>query len=78
MKRLIKNWVKRFVKRLQVHFRRFWRRQGDILTTNLPLNETQELAISIVKKAIISKGVELLIAPVSGTRYIHFNEVFKN
>ena len=76
MKRLIKNWFKRAAKRFRVRSRRFWRRQGNMLTPNYPLNETQELAIAIVKKAIISKGVELLVAPVSGTRYIHFNEVF--
>jgi hypothetical protein len=76
MKRLIKNWFRRSSKRLQVHFRRFWRRQNDILIPNYPLTEIQELALTIVKKAIIAKGSELLVAPVSGTRYIHFNEIF--
>jgi hypothetical protein len=76
MKRLIKNWFRRSSKRLRVHFRRFWRRQNDILIPNYPLTEIQELALTIVKKAIIAKGSELLVAPVSGTRYIHFNEIF--
>jgi len=76
MKRLIKNWFKRFSKRLRVYFRRLWRMQNDILMPNYPLTEIQELTMKIVKKAIITKGVELLVAPVSGTRYIHFNEIF--
>lgn len=76
MKRIIRNWFKRAGKRFRVRYRNFWRKQQDRLIPSLPLTETQELALSIVKKAIISKGVELLVAPVSGTRYIHFNEVF--
>lgn len=76
MKRLISNWVKRAFKRFRVRNRKFWRRTSDRMMPSSPLNETQELAMSIVKKAIIFKGAELLIAPVSGTRYIHFNEVF--
>ena len=76
MKRLISNWFKRAYKRFRVRNRKFWRRTSDRMMPSSPLNETQELAMSIVKKAIIFKGAELLIAPVSGTRYIHFNEVF--
>lgn len=76
MKRLIKNWFKRTFKRSRVRLRRFWRRQNDILTPDFPLTEIQELALTIVKKAIVTNGVELLVAPVSGTRYIHFKEIF--
>jgi hypothetical protein len=41
-----------------------------------PLSETQELAVAVVKKAIVNPEAELLLAPISGTRYIHFDDVF--
>ena len=38
--------------------------------------ETQQLAISVIKRAINFNNSELLIAPLSGTRYVHVNDIF--
>ena len=38
--------------------------------------ETQQLAIAVIKRAINFNNSELLIAPLSGTRYVHVNDIF--
>ena len=39
-------------------------------------SETQQLAIAVTKRAINFNKSELLIAPLSGTRYIHMKDIF--
>lgn len=46
------------------------------LNSNSPLSENQLLAIRIIKRAISDKRSTLVIAPISDTRYIHFNDIF--
>ena len=68
--------MKRFIKRFRVYLRRFLRSGKNKITPQYKLTETQVLAVSVIQKAIIHPDAELLIAPISGTKYIHFNEVF--
>jgi hypothetical protein len=64
------------IRRLQVRFRR-WRRSIEKKFTPWPKNsEVQELAIGIVRRAINYDNSNLLIAPISGDRYIHYNDIF--
>lgn len=63
-------------KKLRVYVRRIVRSGQNKITPQHKLSETQLLAVAVIKRAIIHPEAELLMAPVSGTRYIHFNEVF--
>ena len=65
-----------FKKKFRVRFRSFIRKSQSTFTPERSLSETQQLAISVIKKAIIHPDAELLTAPISGTKYIHFNDVF--
>jgi hypothetical protein len=65
-----------FKKKFRVRFRNFIRKSQSTFTPERSLSETQQLAISVIKKAIIHPDAELLTAPISGTKYIHFNDVF--
>ncbi len=65
-----------FKKRFRVRFRSFLRKSQNAFTPAKELSETQQLAIAVIKKAIIHPSAELLTAPISGTKYIHFNDVF--
>lgn len=65
-----------FKKKFRVRFRNFIRKSQSAFTPERSLSETQQLAISVIKKAIIHPDAELLTAPISGTKYIHFNDVF--
>jgi hypothetical protein len=65
-----------FKKRFRVRFRKFIRKSQNAITPESPLSETQELAIAVIKKAIIHPEAELLTAPISGTKYINFGDVF--
>lgn len=38
--------------------------------------ESQKLAVAIINKAIAHSNAILLTAPISETRYIHFNDIF--
>jgi hypothetical protein len=76
MKRKIKIWISRFIRRGIVRQRRFWRRFFLGFSPNAPLSENQEIAISIVKKSIAHPDAELLMAPITGTRYIKYKEIF--
>jgi hypothetical protein len=76
MKRKIKIWLSRWSIRMIVRQRKFWRNAFDKFSPSVPTTENQELAISIVKKAIAHPDVELLMAPITGTRYIRYNEIF--
>lgn len=40
------------------------------------LTESQDLAVKVITKAISHPRSVLLMAPISGTRYIHFDDVF--
>jgi hypothetical protein len=40
------------------------------------LTETQELAIKIFEKSILKPDVELLMAPLSMTYYVHSDDIF--
>lgn len=64
------------IKRFKVRFRK-WRRSIERKFTPWPKNsEVQELAIGIVRRAINYRDSNLLIAPISGDRYIHYNDIF--
>lgn len=65
-----------FKKKFRVRLRKFIRKSQSAFTPERKLSETQQLAISVIKKAIIHPDAELLTAPISGTKYIHFNDVF--
>lgn len=38
--------------------------------------EIQKIALSVARKAIFNKNSNLMIAPISGTRYIQYNDIF--
>lgn len=76
MKRKIKLWIKGRINRRRVSFRNMRRRLGANFDPSQPLDETQKLAMDIVRKAIFHNGSNLVIAPISGTKYIHYDEVF--
>lgn len=76
MKRKIKLWIKARFNRARVRWRKRRRRIGSKLEYRPQNDITQELAISIVKKAIWNPEAIMLIAPISGTRYIHYDEIF--
>ena len=63
---------KRSYVRLRNHFKNLTSRlaQKDTLT------DAQQISIDIVKKAIYHLDADLLIAPVSDTRYIRFSNIF--
>lgn len=63
-------------KKFRVRSRNFFRSIKNSVMSEKPLSETQELAVAVVKKAIVNPEAELLLAPISGTRYIHFDDVF--
>lgn len=60
--------------RLLVRFRRLVNKR--LAADAGECSETQQLAISVVKKSINFNRSELLIAPLSGTRYIHMKDIF--
>jgi len=39
-------------------------------------SETQKVTLKILKKMMISPDAEMMIAPISGTHYIHWKDVF--
>ena len=63
-------------KNLRVYVRRIVRKGQNKITPIHQLSETQLLAVAVIKRAIIHPDAELLMAPLSGTKYIHFNDVF--
>lgn len=63
-------------KRFYVKVRKCFKKVTSKLDTKESLNEAQLLTIAIVKKAIFHPTAELVIAPISDTRYIHFDNVF--
>ena len=65
-----------FKKRFRVHLRRAIRKSQNALSSEKKLSETQELAIAVIKRAISHPDAKLLTAPISGTKYIHFNDIF--
>ncbi len=60
--------------RFLVRFRRLINKR--LATDAGECSETQQLAIAVVKRAINLNKSELLIAPLSGTRYIHMKDIF--
>lgn len=76
MKRKIKLWIKARFNRARVRWRKRRRSIGSKLEYRPQNDITQELAISIVKKAIWNPDATMLIAPISGTRYIHYDDIF--
>lgn len=76
MKRKIKLWIKGRINRRRVSFRNMRRRIGSNFDPAQPLDDTQKLAVDIVRKAIYTNESNLVIAPISGTKYIHYDEVF--
>lgn len=38
--------------------------------------EIQKVALAVARKSIFNKNSTLMIAPISGTRYIQFNDIF--
>ena len=65
-----------YKKKLRVYIRQYSRKLQNKMTPVHQLSETQLLAVAVIRKAIINPNAELLIAPISGTRYIHFKEIF--
>lgn len=76
MKRKIKLWFKTRFNRARVRWRKRRRNLGSKFEYRPENTITQELAIAIVKKAIWNPGATMLIAPISGTRYIHYDDIF--
>jgi len=72
MKQILKYRLKRFIVWLRLKLR------GSVqnLITDVKIDRVQQLAFTIVKKAISHNEAELLIAPLSGTHYIQFREVY--
>lgn len=60
--------------RFLVRFRRLINKR--LATDAGECSETQQLAIAVIKRAINFNKSELLIAPLSGTRYIHMKDIF--
>jgi hypothetical protein len=72
MKRLI-NWFKRQIIRRRVKLRR---KQLNAIKQKHPLQGNELLAFSVIKKSIFHPSAELLIAPISQNRYIHFDDIY--
>jgi len=64
--------------RKRIIYIRIWfrRKMKNYFFSTDTLTETQKLAVSIVKNAIIHPNAELLIAPISGSHYIAFDKVY--
>lgn len=72
MKKAI-NWGFNRHLRLKVLIRRIWRKR---IYPSEKLLVNQEIALSIIRKAIINEDAKLLLAPLSETRYIQYNDIF--
>jgi len=72
MPRSSKYRFKRFIVWLRIKLRKAVKK----INKQTPIDTTQILALEIVKKAISHEESELLLAPISGTRYIHYKEIF--
>lgn len=76
MKKHIKLWLRYRFARTRVVFRKLNRYFETAMDSKLEESETKDLAITIVRRAIANPTSTMLIAPISGTRYIHFDEIF--
>jgi len=69
-------YLSRWALRKMVKQRRFWIKSFSILSPKTLLTDNQELAITIVRKAISHPDAELFMAPITSTRYIKYKDVF--
>ena len=76
MKRKLVMYLSRWALRKMVKQRRFWIKSFSILNPKTLLTDNQELAITIVRKAISHPDAELFMAPITSTRYIKYKDVF--
>jgi hypothetical protein len=76
MKKHIKLWLRYRIARVRVVFRRLSRNFEMAMDSKLEQSDTKDLALAIVRRAIACPTAVMLIAPISGTRYIQFDDIF--
>lgn len=69
----MKNYRK---KRMIVRFRKLKKDISSIFQDSYERTEIQRMAISVARKAILNPKSNLMIAPISGTRYIQYEDIF--
>ena len=68
--------MKRLLRRLPVKLRKWRRTLDSAFTARQPQSNIQDLAVAIVRRAICYDDANLLTAPISGTKYIHYDDIF--
>lgn len=64
-------------KRLQVRLRKISKRWKAYIGPKLPvLNDTQRLAIKIIRQVVVNPKAKILIAPISDVRYVEYRHYF--
>ena len=72
----ISHWLRWKIKRLLVTWRRFKRKVFNLVEPVENLNESQVLTINIVLKLIRNTKSVMLIAPISKTKYLQYQDIF--
>lgn len=76
MKHRFKTWLINRLKRRIVKTRKLVAKTQMKFEHQESVTDTQTLAINVVKKAMGHAKATLLMAPISGTRYISFGDIF--
>lgn len=62
--------------RRAVKYRKFKKVLSSMFQDPYDRTEVQQVALSVARKAIFNKNSTLMVAPISGTRYIQFKDIF--